>query len=179
MAVPVPRLPWWAQSLLVGLLCASAAFGAALLVTDDDPARSLPPVLLSGLVVGVAGALGRVPNARRDDALYREVTEGLGDDEARTAHRAARRGPVPADPRVRGAAVRLLDGRLTAATHLPGVTLAVLVLVGGYTVVLALTGTPWWWLGTAVVLGAAVSWYREPARLRRRRAELTGDSSAG
>ncbi|MGY1844020.1 hypothetical protein [Modestobacter sp. SYSU DS0875] len=178
MAVPVPRLPWWAQSLLVGLLCALAGVGAALLVSHDDLGRDLAQALLSGLVVGFAGGLGTAWNARRQDARFREATAGLGDDGARAAHRAVRRGPVPGDPRVREAAVRLLDVRLDVATQHPGLNLACILLVGGYAAVQALTRTPWWWLGVLVALGAAVSWYREPVRLRRRRAELTGDPVA-
>ncbi|OMQ12902.1 hypothetical protein A7K94_0221475, partial [Modestobacter sp. VKM Ac-2676] len=82
-----------------------------------------------------------------EDARFREATAGLSRDQARTADRASRRGSVPVDPRVREAAVRLLDGRRAATTAQRVVGALIFTLATGCAVLLALNGTAWWWLG--------------------------------
>ncbi|MQA33573.1 hypothetical protein [Modestobacter roseus] len=176
MSVLVPRRPWWVQTLGLGLVF--TAYGAFLLGTDDDLDLSLTQALLSGLLVGVVAGLAGSRGARREDARFREVTAGLSRHAARTADRASRRGPVPTDPRVRVAAVRLLDGRRAATSAQLVVGALAFTLATGCAVLLALNDTPWWWLGAVGFGAAAVAWCFEPARLRRRRARLTDDPVA-
>ncbi|GAA1559203.1 hypothetical protein [Kribbella lupini] len=95
--------PWWILCLLYGL-----PFGAFMAggILWDNSSGALE-IIVFGLVVGLlygAGATVVTAKPRRDVlALVGEVPR----DQLGAVFRAARRGPVPADPELRAAALRL------------------------------------------------------------------------
>ncbi|WP_041289519.1 hypothetical protein [Kribbella flavida] len=102
----------------------------------------------------------------------RDVRHSHGDlpaDEVAVARRAAAGGPVPDDPQVRSAALRLANQQLAqfgGRTRM--LRIAVLALVFGGSVVGVLNGSLWAWL-PATALGVVLfsQWYL-PRRIRRR-----------
>ena len=159
---------WWQTALLAGV-----PFGVVMgLFSGWQRGVGWPGAVVGGVVGAVlfgaamATALGR---------QQRRVLTGTGDltrEELRTVLRATRRGPAPADPRL-GQAVRALAQRQHAEQlRARRVGLVVFpVMVVAY-VVLALTGSPWWWLAAAGALALVVLTLTAPARSRRRLAAL-------
>lgn len=109
--------------------------------------------------------------------LYRRArpaADAVPDGRHREVRRAAARGPVPADPAVREAALRIVEYQLVESSRYRG---PAAVLLGLFTVleaVAALIYTPWLWVGAVLFLAILVLQARQPERLRRRIAELRG-----
>jgi hypothetical protein len=76
---------------------------------------------------------------------------------------------VPADPLVREATARLLSYRYDQAQRQRWFATVTFTLALGLETVLALTDSPWWWVGSAVFLALLGYQQRELRRLRRRR----------
>jgi hypothetical protein len=165
--------PWWVRAFVMGGAFAALTGGASLV------ARNGPSLTWALVFGGVTGFVGGIQDARRSRAL-REL---VGSDRAGTisaARRAAWRGPVPADPAVRAAALRIAEQRAdeAQARRLPLVLLLLFVFVAE--VALAMFYRPWLWLivgWLAVVLACLVhapDWYarraeelRDPEHIRR------------
>jgi hypothetical protein len=103
------------------------------------------------------------------------AVEGLSPETARVAYRAARRGPVPAEPDVRAAALGIAERQL--AGMLKG---RIWLLIAGACVVLSQVlvaldddSRQWWrfWPAAGMVLVVAAQFY-QPKQLRRRIAQL-------
>lgn len=149
---------------------------------DDWPFR-VGLGLVTGLLLGVMMAF-TVRNWQRRLA---PAVEGLSPEARKAAYRAARRGPAPAEPEVRAAALEIAERQLArvrkARIWLVIATVCV-VLSAVLTTLDALTsgnddGQPWWRLWPAVlvsgVLGAQLF---QPRQLRRRIAVLRGSNPA-
>ncbi|MGH8959840.1 MAG: hypothetical protein ACRDWT_01315 [Jatrophihabitantaceae bacterium] len=99
------------------------------------------------------------------------ILAGLTSAQCRQARRAAERGPLPQDVLLRARAAELAQWSQQEWRRVRGLNTVVLVVVLVGCVMLALTGSPWWWI-TVPWIGANLAKVRVwPARLRRR-AEL-------
>lgn len=163
--------PWWVLGLVSGI-----PFGAVMAVTSLLDGGSVGSAVVSAIVSGVIfGALMGVFQAR----MNRRAREAVGDvsaDRAAVVHRSAVRGPVPDDPEVRGAAVRLVAHQLEQSRRNLVWSMVVFGAFLLLSVWLAVTSSsPWWWGG--VVFWCAFIGFSlwVPARLGRRLALLRGD----
>lgn len=172
--------PWWVQGLVYGVF-----FGAAMTVVYRVQAGSWVVAAASGAGSGLMFGLAMGLMMSR---LNRRMLAGLEDlplTQLRTVARAASRGPAPVDPRLREAAVTLLQRRRDHMLRTRNSTVATFAAVVVLYVVLALSSTRWWWLGAVMFLAFLVATLRAPARLNRRLATLqpdpqpASDSSAG
>jgi hypothetical protein len=128
------------------------------------------------MIAAVTGLLIAVPLAKAIKHRWRLQDRAMGDspvDVRRAAVKAAWKGPVPADPEVRAAALRLAQEHLakTGKARLlvfVGVGLVLISAVGS-----AVTGSPWRLLFIALYVPLLVTVVRAPNRLRRRIAELS------
>jgi hypothetical protein len=93
----------------------------------------------------------------------------------RAVLRAAAGGPVPADPELRAAALELATRQLRGAQRARRPIAVLLGLCAALEAVAAVVFTPWLWVGTAVLLVILTHQLGQPARLRRRIAELRPD----
>ncbi len=162
------RATRWQLGVSFGLLC---GLGTGVLVASlgrDGWAGFLPAALGAGIAGGLFGATVLRAQVRRQV----EAVGVLPAAARRAAGRASLGGAVPDDPDARAAAYALTQQALEeqGRHRLVGVLGSLVVL--GLLVRLALWGSPWWWVGVAVV-GPGVVYGRLllPRRLRRR-AEL-------
>lgn len=120
--------PRWVLWLVYGL-----PFGAAMaigIVGDDSSGAA--EIVGFGLVAGVGFG---VCLTFATDKQRREIREVIGEvpaSELGTVYRAARRGPVPADPEIRAAALRLARHELAQARigSMIGIPIVLLVVAG-------------------------------------------------
>lgn len=170
------QAPWWVISVVTGV-----PFGVAMVVgfhvllpSAGPTARSLP--LIANVILGViAGAVfGAVmgPLAARRNRQARSVLGPLPAEDFAVVLRAAARGPVPADPRLRRAAGRLAQLRLDELNRNWARTSAVFLLGLLLEVYAAVVMSAWFWLGALVAASAIVGQLWFPRRLRRRIEQL-------
>jgi hypothetical protein len=163
--------PRWAAPVLAGV-----GFGIAMGLSakhDGDGWLGAGFMATSGIPFGLATAWW-VPRLRRQ----RELAEaGIPADQLQYARLAASRGPLPAAPEVRAAALQITSYQLAEATKRRKVR----ILIGGVfligTVGAASEGSPWALL--YALCGAALvyfHWYW-PRQLRRRIELLGGDTA--
>jgi MFS family permease len=162
------RAPWWVHSLMSGV-----PFGVVMALLerlrDDEPwgaavSGGVPGGVLFGAVMG--------PFLQRQAARTLAATGPMAPWIRRAATRAAWRGPVPADPEVRAAALRVVDHQLAEWQRRRTFLVGTYAFFTGLCVVLALTSSAWWWLaalGFGGMLGVSVLM---PGWLRRRRTLL-------
>ena len=169
---------WWRYALVltvllggVGLALRTAFDGG---VTTDGVASSAVAAVLYGPVLGLVLAR-RARWSRRVTARLGRLTPA----ELREARRAADRGPVPEDARVRDAALWLAELRHEGTLRVrraATVVWTVLLLVD-LAVVLVAPGWPWWYGVALVALGLAATWW-VPRDRAARVARLRGDDPA-
>ncbi len=166
----------WQRMLFTGAL-----FGVPMFVVgyanspDDLPAGARVGVAAVGAVVGgTLFGLFRGWFSARQDTELRQATEGTSPTEEHLAIRAAWRGPVPSDPVVRRAALRIAEGqrRQTRAWWWPSVVLWLALTALGIS--LAVSGSPAGWT-TVVFLGFLMFQLWLSRRLAQRAALLAGD----
>ena len=131
------------------------------------------------IVAGVAAAAGCAPvlawisTRQLQDSMA--AAGPLSEGDRVWVERAARRGPVPADPELRQAALRLAEDRLLTVRRTRTralATTAVLTVVTGANAVLR---SPWWWIAVGVCVGMLAIVLVAPSRVARRAALLRGD----
>lgn len=166
--------PWWKLALIQGTFFgACMAFFTRLLTDASDvfADHGIPLIitaLLYGTIFGVI--MGRITAAANRDTMA--VADLDDPDELRQAARAATRGPIPADPRIRHAAHKIAVQRLVQFEGQRKFSLiAFAVAIPAY-----LAMTFWisrWWIAAApwFVVMLAITW-REPDRLARRVLDL-------
>jgi hypothetical protein len=161
-------------SLIAGGVFALLQFLFHYLIDDRSVGRSLLSAALSGLFFGpVFGAL-----TYRTAQRQRAAMGTLPDRESRLARRAATRGPVPADPQVRDAALRVANFRLDQAKRQlvwGSLFWAVIIAIGMW---LVMTDSPWWAVPVMLFAGLLIFQLRLPGHLRRRVALLQHQGSA-
>jgi hypothetical protein len=170
-----PRLlnaPWWVLALVTGVPF-GLVMGVFVAVRDGDPLLAAYMGAVAGTFFGLA--MG-VVLARQNRRARAALTVAPGQELA--VLRAAGKGPAPADPAVREAALRLVidQRRQLARWRIPS-----LVLFGAFAVldaVVAITGNPWLWLGVALFVGLAALPLVTARRVERRIAVLQGHEPA-
>jgi uncharacterized protein YjeT (DUF2065 family) len=159
--------PWWVMSLISG-----GVFGACMTVFGylQHPGNWTRAIVM-GLIEGVFfGALMGPLQARQ----RRKMIAAIGNIPARdlrVAGRAAMRGPVPADPKIRRAAEWLATNQLNETSRYRWIGLIMFVFFTVASVAFALTWSSWWWLG-AVAMFSLCAWFMVLPRHLRRRIEL-------
>ncbi|MGX5653759.1 hypothetical protein ACWKWC_03200 [Geodermatophilus nigrescens] len=96
----------------------------------------------------------------------------LDPETQRAAARAIRRGPVPADPQVRAAAVRVIDHQVAEMRSRRWLSIGGFVLFMVLSTTLAISQSSWWWLAVAFWVAMAGMAMVRPRRLQRLRAQL-------
>jgi hypothetical protein len=178
----VLHAPWWVLALVMGV-----PFGVAMGIFAYVRDGNLPLALYMGAATGVFfGLLMGAVLARQNRRTRAAMAVAPGQEQA--VLRATNKGPVPSDPAVREAALRLLDGQ---RAQLARWRVPALVLFGLFAVldaVAALMGAWWLWLGVALFVGLAALQLVAARRVERRIAVLqragvpdrsTGDQSNG
>lgn len=171
-----PRLlnaPWWVLALVTGV-----PFGVAMGVFAGVRDGNLPLALYMGAAAGVLFGLVMGAVLSRQHRRTRAAMAVAPGRELAVLG-AAGKGPAPADPAVREAALHLLTDqrRQLARWRVPS-----LVLFGAFAVldaVVAIMGNPWLWLGVALFVGLAALQLVAARRVERRIAVLRGHEPVG
>lgn len=127
----------------------------------------------SAIIAGVAAILFALVTGKLEPSWRREREEleaGLPADKVQLARRASMRGPVPADPEVRAAALRIAFDGLARSSKQPGPRLATAfgVVMAIVAVGAALSGSLWALLYAFSASAMLYSGWYLPRRLRRR-----------
>ncbi|MFI5706661.1 hypothetical protein [Kribbella sp. NPDC051620] len=169
-------LPVWLFLLLNWVSVTVLLFIALTIQFAVRPVDLDPSATWKLLIAAVSGLLIAAPLTWSLKQRWRLQDRAMGDapvDVRRAAAKAAWKGPVPADPEVRAAALRLAEEHL-AKTRKARVLVFVgvgLVLISA--VASAVTGSPWRLLFVALYVPLLVTVLRAPGRLRRRIAQLS------
>jgi hypothetical protein len=132
------------------------------------PSAPLWILLLVGLGAGTAfGAVLGPASARAERAMWRLAGDDLTWQQFRTAAKASRSGRVPADSRLREAAVRLAVHQLTEHRRRRVSTLVILSLATAFNVLNAVLGSWVGLLGAAWFAAVGVVFLHERVRLGR------------
>jgi hypothetical protein len=163
----------WLTGILAGLLYGVLfALAAHYLVSEDWTAA-----VIAGAVTGPLFGLVMAIVQRRTDRLFSSLPGDLTRKQRQAATRASRRGPVPADPAIRAAALDLAHRQLERyQTRWMRVALvAVPIFLVLSAVASRLDDDHQWWSGLVQLAGAALFGFMafEPRRLRRRVAALS------
>jgi hypothetical protein len=120
--------PRWILSLVYGL-----PFGAVMAIgIVADNSSGAGEIVAFGLVAGVVFGICLTFATEKQRREIRAVIGDVPASELGTVFRAARRGPVPADPEIRAAALRLATHEAAQAwiASIVGIPIALLVVAG-------------------------------------------------
>lgn len=170
------RAPLWALAAVCGIPL--AVFLEVLLHFGRHQAWLV--ALVPSVVCGVVGGLMTAATTRRrSNASLAAVGDVPEDVRTKVASRRTLGGPVPADPVERAATADLIDHQIAELRRRRvgtfTLTPAVMVLFAWF----ALTRSPWWWLGVAVLAVLFVLILRTPAMLERRAERLREATADG
>jgi hypothetical protein len=164
--------PRWAMPLVTGVPAGVLVVFFVLVVTPAP----WPAALACGLLVGalIGGAMDATARAQRK--LVRTAAGELPVERQIAALKATRGGPIPADPEIRAAALRIADRQLKLVPS-KRVMLSIFPPIGGALVVITASTAPGWVTLVftlpavlAVVCTVVLIWqaYSSPRRLRER-----------
>jgi hypothetical protein len=162
--------PKWVVAVIAGTF-----FGTGVGIFIKSDGSSWTETIIGALVLGVAFG---IPAAFWFDKERRESCAAEGDlptDKLKSAHRAAERGPIPEDPEVRAAALRIATHHLQQIQYAPrlvAIGWPVLLLI--ITVIGSVTDSPWHLIFAVVPVFILVGQVSLPTRTRRR-IELLSD----
>ena len=166
------RAPWWVLALTLGAIFAVGQLAVRLLQGESVAASALPAAL-SGVFFGlIMGAFTRQMNRR-----WLAAVADLPASEHREVRRAARRGPAPADPEVRRAALEIVAHQITVFRALRWAVLMYGALAV-MTAFLVLVASPWWILSVLFWLGLLALHLWMPRHLRDRQRLLSEPTPA-
>jgi hypothetical protein len=137
--------PWWVMSLISG-----GFFGACMTVSNylQHPGNWTKAIVI-GLSEGVFFGAFMGPLQVRQRRKRVAAIGNIPARDLRVAGRAVMRGPVPADPKIRQTAEWLATKQLNETERYRWIGLIMFVFLTVGNVSLALTTSPWWWLGAA------------------------------
>jgi hypothetical protein len=152
--------PRWALGLFGGLAFAvlSAVFVRA------TGSTSWPAAVLRSLLTGAFFGVIVSFTLNRQRRQLRAAAGDLPADQLTTAYRAAARGPVPADPQIRAAAVRIAQSRLATVRRVRVLMSLAAAFMLATAVVNALAGNLWL---SILSVTSVVVWGSELYQLRR------------
>lgn len=162
--------PWWVLSLIQGVW-----FGVAMgVVNYADGSDGWASAVVTGVTSGVLFGAFMGPITARQQRRQRAAAGDLPTQDLVVAYRAAWRGPVPRDPRIRSAALRTAARLLKIARRQRAPRTIMFAALAAVSV--ALASDSWWWLLCALVFVALLGqqWY-QPYRFRRRIDLLSSD----
>ncbi|GAA0941744.1 hypothetical protein GCM10009554_33630 [Kribbella koreensis] len=163
-------IPTWASVLLMGL-----PFGVAMGISVTKDRGSTESAVVSGILLGLFFGLAMTIASNRQRPLLRQAL-GTNTSPAlrRAATRAVRRGPVPADPEVRAAAIGLAEYQLNLLTGRRRLSLIIwpLVLAAIIASTLVFDDAPWPIALIAICLSLIADQILRPKYLRARIAVL-------
>lgn len=172
MRTRLQAAPWWVIALVTGV-----TFGVLMTIWTlfTEPSTSFPTAVLTNSLAGLFFGLVMGPTFAWLNSHARAASGLDSRDEQVAALRTAKRGPAPADPQLRQAALRVAvhneeSNRRLMRFLVPGFVLVVIAYV-----VLAFFTSPWFF-GAAVmfaVVAALGPW--ETRRLQRRVQVLSAD----
>jgi hypothetical protein len=158
--------PRWLSSVYVGVL---GGTGTGFFVKTDGVSWTASGVIaaIAAIVSAAATWWWFEPRWRRERA---QVEGDLPAEKLGLARRAAERGPVPTDPEIRAAALRIASHNLTRSSQHPGPRLstALGVVMAIATVGAALSGSLWAFLYAPTAAVVLYSGLYHPKQLRRR-----------
>jgi hypothetical protein len=165
------RARWWQFAALSAALLAPVF---VLLQRFLGHERWVPAAIVGSVTAAVCGPiLALMLTGRWRDMMA--AAGPLAEEDRASVERAARRGPVPADPQLREAARRLAEDRLLTLRRTRTralVTMSVFVVLTAASAVLR---SPWWWIAVGVCVGMLAVGLTVPARVERRAALLRGE----
>ena len=160
-------MPTWALFLVTGVPWIAVLFVIDL-IYGDSLLRALIPAAIFGVLLGVATTFALKFAGRMEKRAFGDAPTEV----RRAATRAARTGPVPADPAVRAAAVRLAQQQLQQVRRTRPV-LAVVAVTAVTTSVIGAFFSPWPLLALAFEVPLMAQIFLIPRRLRGRIALLS------
>jgi hypothetical protein len=175
MRRPSWNSPWWVFALLNGVL-----FGGFETIDHLATGRhSVLSSLLAGVLGGVFfGLFMGFFSSRRGSRLRRDVGD-VPVENQRAVARAAVRGPVPSDPAMRSAALRLATFQAVESRRQLFRSMTAFAGFAAITVLLAVVDGPLWLIGTAFFVGVALWVASVPKRLERRMILLRDAGAVG
>ncbi|MEV6411369.1 hypothetical protein [Kribbella sp. NPDC051718] len=161
--------PAWAVGLVSGV-----PFGIGMGFFIKSDGDSLRASMISGTVLGVAFGVAMAFTLRRQlHLLVRTVGSEISPADRRAAGRALRRGPVPADPRIRAAAIRLARNQLELLQRWRLRSLVIFGLLLAVSITGVFAGSHWGITLVALYLFGLGYQLVRPRMLRSRLDELT------
>lgn len=160
--------PRWLLGLIQGLFFGVGMTVFSLVTTD----RHWAGAVIGGLFGGVVFGLVMAPIAYRQNKGVREASGLTSPDDQRAALRAAVRGPVPSNPHIREAALRIAAQQRQEVLSKRLFSIVTFVAIGALNIFLAVTESPWWWF-SVILFASLLSWQLWlPGHLARREPRL-------
>ena len=167
--------PIWVFGPVSGVL-----FGLAMTVwpSGRDGDASWTERVIVGVLAGAAFGVVMGRFLRRGFGMSRDELAALPIEQRRAVLRAAVRGPAPADPAVRAAALRRVSRTHELLRRRPRFSVAVSLIALVVYAVQAVTRSPWWWLAFAMFCGFLALRVTARRRIERRMVTLSTPSTA-
>ena len=165
--------PVWVQSVFMGVF-----FGVSMTLWPAGSGGSWIGRILGGVVGGALFGFFMGRFVKREFGAIRSELADLPPDQRRAAMRAAGRGPAPADPVVREAALQCAKHRRDLVERRWRFNNTVFAVALALYAVMALTRSPWWWAAFAMFAAFLVGQLRSPHRVERRIAVLSDGTPA-
>ncbi|MFI5693502.1 hypothetical protein ACIA58_16765 [Kribbella sp. NPDC051586] len=156
--------PKWVVALIAG-----AGFGTGMGSFIRNDGSSWTETIVSGLILGVAFGIPMAFWFDKEQRKMRAVEGDIPTEKLKAAHRAAMRGPVPEDPEIRVAALRIASHQLREYGQIRKplrIVLALLVLT--FSVLGSVTNSPWYLLLAVAPASILAEAFYLPRRARGR-----------
>ncbi|KAA0096040.1 hypothetical protein CIW49_21120 [Mycolicibacterium sp. P1-18] len=175
----LPAAPKWVVALLYGVPfgIVTGVYSAAIMTNLTMAGRVYVGVVAGMLVGALFGFLLTRLTSSQHQSMGAAVQDVPAELQA-AALLAGLRGPAPTNPMVRRAALRVAQDRLQANERRRWFTTVAFTGLILLYVTLALTSSPWWWIGVAFFTGLLTVHLTSRRRLRRRIALLSDDPLA-
>ncbi|MFI6833732.1 hypothetical protein ACIBG5_41930 [Kribbella sp. NPDC050241] len=165
--------PKWVVALIMG-----TGFGAGMGIFIKNDGSSWAETLVSGLILSVAFGIPMAFLFDKEQRQMRAVAGDIPTETWKSAYRAAASGPIPEDPEVRAAALRIATHQLRQDGQMPRpVRIGTALLVLTASVIQSVADSPWYLLFAVAPVFILVSHLYLPRRSLRR-IELLSEPTA-
>ncbi|MDX6279331.1 MAG: hypothetical protein QOH03_402 [Kribbellaceae bacterium] len=161
-------MPVWVLFILNWLIW-SALLSATGLIRRESLAWMVLPAVIVAFVIAVAMTLALKARWRAEDRALGDASRTL----RREASRATWTGPIPANPEIRAAAVRLAEEQLRRTRRVRPFLIVVMTLAAVSAIGAAVLGSPWQLLSVVFYFPVLILLLISPNRLRKRIALLS------